>query len=273
MNNMYSEINEYYKAFESYQGVIDFKSLKFLLSLVSAALFVYGVYWSMYGGAWPVFYFHENVRFFMVMPFGMMVVLYWLHLEKIKNKLVISRVRAELKTKENNINTLKGMWLEWKVDKPACKYLSIAEDIDNILILEEKHRSDLYLTKKKLYDMFFSAESKPRVLILFMGISAAVIALSIASGSNIETIFIFYRDVSILQFLGMVVFVAFYVFVLWVVIKYICLIAVLGVEMWVDNYDGINSASKRRAGIFIIQLLRFHELEKRKDRGCISKYY
>lgn len=267
MNQVYLTINRYHSIFESYKDVIAFKSVWLWVSLIAILGFGYTIFWVFAQNSWPKSSMPQDQRMLIACFFELITIGCWLKLQSLKDRIVIKRAQKALEslnklTSETNINNLKSMWFEAVLMTPKEKYLSVAEDIDKMLMLEKKHKSSLSISQQDICNLIFTSESKSRTLIMFMGGSAAIIALSIANGANINSIFDFFHGVTIRQFLQATLIFSTSAIITYFFFRYILLVIILFFETCLDKADGFNTVSHRRASVFIRQLLKLYQLKK-----------
>ena len=81
------------------------------------------------------------------------------------------------------------MWFVKCVSSDQTKYLEIAEKIDKTLSLKEKYKSNFSFDSKQIGLLFFQPDSKARILTMFMGVCAAIIALSLAEPTRVKALY------------------------------------------------------------------------------------
>lgn len=272
MNHVFKTINEYHQSFESYKDVITLKSPWVWLSVLALILFGYSFFWYIDNTFLPLVSLPSEKRIFIVIFFEIITLICWVKLQIIRDRVVINRIQRLLKTEVNDMVELKSMWFEATLGQSKTSYLKLAEDIDKLVSLREKHKSNLSINKKQIAELLFSSESKNRVLGMFMGICASIVGLSIAGGATINNVFEFYEKESLYNLFGLVAKFSISVMLSFLVFRYILLVFLLMVELIFDKADGMNSTSSRRASIFINQLIALHQLEKaREPKDALNK--
>lgn len=262
MNHTNKIINWYHQYFESYAGIITIKSFWTWLSFASTSLFFLSIYWYIRKKSAPFIEIEQSERLLVILAFEVITMLCWFRLQFLRDQAVIKRCQAALSTKEENIEKLKEIWLESTLAAPKTSYLKIAEEIDKIITLQEKHRSSLAISKKHLAGLIFSNDSKNRTLAMLMGICAGTIAFSIAGGARIDDIFIFFEGVTPLELLATTVTISALIIFSFTLLRYLLLVFLLFIEVFFENTDNTDNTNPRRASIFIKQLLKFHQFEK-----------
>jgi len=157
---------------------------------------------------------------------------------------------------------LKKMWLKKHLPYKRSEYITLAENIDSALTLRTKHRSPIDYSKKDILEHILSSDSKNRMLAMFMGLSTFVVALSIAQGSSIETVFEFYKSATGQQFYKLFVVFPIVFFIGVIELKIIAIFIMRLAELFLDNFNGINGFSRLRTEAFINQLIRHYSFDK-----------
>ncbi len=270
-NHVHRTINRYHHYFESYRDVITYKSLWTWISVISLLGFLFFLGWYFRAAVIPTSDFEKGSRLALCVFFEITALLSWFRLQVLRNKEVVRRCQYLFDTNEDSISALKAKWLEVTLQIPRESYLELAEDIDRMMSLKERHKPSFSFDLKGVAELIFAAESKGRVLIMFMGVSAGFIALSIAGGATIDSIFEFYGLFTLSQTLIFIGTVSFVVMLTFQAMKYAALFCLHGIEVFVEKNDGLKTASNRRAGVFINQLLLFYHLKKGRVRVALEE--
>ncbi|WP_151713722.1 hypothetical protein [Acinetobacter bereziniae] len=187
-------INVYYDLFESFKKNLYIKNKLIWLLLLSLSIFVYSFYWYVNKDAFPYFPKVSNGwRLIFPILIEILVLFIWFLLLKQREKLIIKELQEILQSKQTKLYDLRKLWFSICVDSDSTKYLEIAEKIDKVLNMKDKYKSNFSLDAKQFGLWIFHPESKNRLLAMFMGICAAIIGLTIATGTNIYNIFNFYH--------------------------------------------------------------------------------
>lgn len=194
------------------------------------------------------------------------VLICWFKLEKQREKKIISRLQVLFATDKNNFYELKKLWFKNYVNSNPNTYLEIAEKIDKVLVLKEKYKSVFSFDTYSFGRLIFTSDSKNRLLAMFMGGVAALIALTISTGVNINNIFEIFNNYSLIKFIANVFVFSIFLMFLMLIIKGSILISVELLSSFGDQLDKDRATSKRRSRIFINQLLYFYDLPKPKIR-------
>lgn len=262
MNHIHKTANRYYMAFESYEGVIHLKSPLMYFFLLS----VCGMIFCMFGFAAllpvDVQILSKNCFIVSTFVFEVIALVVWGVLQTKKENRTIARMQRQLKSSSDTLKELKSEWFEKTLEITNTEYLSLASDLDKYLELKDRHRPILKLTSKQALDLLFSADSKNRVLAIFMGLCAATIALCIAAGTNIYTILEILESENLYVFFFMVFWVSLLLLGFYLVLRYSILLVYIIFENTTGKIDGLNSTSKRRVQIFINQLLQLHVVRR-----------
>ncbi|MEZ9142810.1 MULTISPECIES: hypothetical protein [unclassified Shewanella] len=264
MNHVYKTANRYYQDFESYEGVITFKSIWVLLSLLAFICMGYSFFWYMNLVNWPESNFSQLQKLFFALGFEATAILCSFRLQSLKTKRVISKMQQKLDVETDVLIELKSIWFKKTIGVKNTEYIELAEKLDTFLTLKTRHKSSLALTGRQFGDLFFSNESKNRILAMFMGLTALSIALCIAGGVNINTIFSLYENTDIAVYVFYICFFSILILGLYLVFRFVFVLAYEIMETLLGRLDGLKSTSDRRIRIFINQLLSLHVIEKAK---------
>ncbi|MDW3710614.1 hypothetical protein R9X34_01415 [Pseudomonas sp. 2023EL-01195] len=191
--------------------------------------------------------------------FEVAAIICWLRLQTLRDRAVIKRCQKAFRTKENDIDKLKEMWLGYTFNAPRTAYLKIAEEIDKIITLQEKYRPSLDINKKNLAELIFSSDSKNRTLAMLIALCAGTIALSIAGGARIDDIFIFFEGKDFLELLLTTITISAFIIFLFAILRYLLLVLLLPLEAFFYSPKNTNP---KRAGILIKQLIKSHQFQK-----------
>lgn len=224
--------------------------------------FGYSFLWYLDISIWPHVSMEQNFRLFVVMGFELLALLCWFLLQQKRDRLVLKNAQNLFNTKESNIVELKAMWFKSTLGIPTTEYLRLAEDINKLLDLREKHKSNLSIDRNQIINLIFSGDSKNRLLAMFMGVSAAIVGLCISGGASIENVFAFFDGESITSLVGGAAIFSSFIIMSYLMFRYVLLVILMFFELFVDKLDGMNSGSTRRARTFINQLIALHQLPK-----------
>lgn len=267
MGNLFKIINIYYDLFVSYKGVFSVKNKNLWFLIISFFIFIYSFYWYISLQAFPYLpAIGRSYRLIICIATEVVVLTCWFNLEKQREKIIIFRIQSLFNTNEDNFYELKKMWFKKCVNSNSNSYLEIAEKIDKVLILKEKYKSVFTLDTNSLGRIIFASESKNRLLAMFMGGVAAVIALTISTGVNIYSIFDFFYAYSLSRFVAHVFIFSVFFMLLILIIKGVAIVLIELISSFGDQLDRDKAVSKRRSRIFINQLLYFYDLPKPKIR-------
>ncbi|MEG0482497.1 MAG: hypothetical protein RR569_05255 [Acinetobacter sp.] len=267
MGNLFKIINAYYDLFESFRMILYFKNKLIWLLIFLIAIFLYSFYWYVNLKAFP--YFPKMIREYRLLFSILMEVLVLFIgflLVKQREKLIIKEIQIMFNSDESEFFKLRKLWFVKCVDSNFTKYLEIAEKIDKVLNMKEKYKSNFSFGSKQIGLLIFDPESKNRLLAMFMGICAAIIALTIATGVNIYNIFEFFESNSFSTIVALDLIFSVFLILAILIVKLILLIIFEVTVLWLDKLDKEKTISKRRSRIFINQLLFFYDLPKPKIR-------
>ncbi len=264
---LFKIINSYYDLFVSYKRVIYLKNKNIWFFVILFCVFAYSFFWYTTLNAFPYLpEFNQLYRLMLCIFMEVIVLLLWFKLEKQRERVIISRVQLLFATNEDNIYELKKMWFKKCVSANLNSYLEIAENIDKVLTLKEKYKSVFASDANSFGRLIFTSDSKNRLLAMFMGIVAALIALTISTGVNIYSIFIFFENYSLSKFIAHVFVFSVFLMLFILIIKGLIIAFVELISTFGDQLDKDRATSKRRSRIFINQLLYFYDLPKPKIR-------
>lgn len=267
MGNLFKIINIYYDLFESYKLIFYIKNIYIWVLFFSFSIFLCLFFWYIGVNA---FHFlpeiHRVYRLLICILMEIIVLICWFKLEKQREKKIISRLQVLFATDKNNFYELKKLWFKNYVNSNPNTYLEIAEKIDKVLVLKEKYKSVFSFDTYSFGRLIFTSDSKNRLLAMFMGGVAALIALTISTGVNINNIFEIFNNYSLIKFIANVFVFSIFLMFLMLIIKGSILISVELLSSFGDQLDKDRATSKRRSRIFINQLLYFYDLPKPKIR-------
>ncbi len=164
MDQIFKVINAYYNDFESYNGVISFKSFLFWIILFSLGAFFYSFYWYINLSAFP--YFPDLSRLWRILiciAFEISTLASWVALIKRRDNIIVQRLQNRFQSKEANILKLKSWWFKETLGVKPIEYLSIIDTIDKAITYKDKHKSNFNFGKKQVLDSIFHSESKNRL--------------------------------------------------------------------------------------------------------------
>jgi hypothetical protein len=179
-----------------------------------------------------------------------------------KGKLEIERAQKFLNSKENKSYRLRVEWFETCLAYKNTEYLGLAESLDKATKYREKYKSYSDFSAKDIAQFIFADDSKPRVLAMFLMLSAMLATLSVKDGATLTSVLEFYSEATPRQLLWIFFYAPSVIFIGYLEIKY-CLIALARVtERFFERLNGKNAYSKRKTRIFINELIRQCSLEK-----------
>lgn len=267
MGNIFKTVNTYYENFESFKEILYVKNKLLWLLIIGLILFFYSFYWYFNKNAFPYFTsISQNQRLIFSILTEIFVLYIWSLLLKEREKIIIKKLNKLFGVSESSYYKLKKMWFVKCVSSDQTKYLEIAEKIDKTLSLKEKYKSNFSFDSKQIGLLFFKPDSKARILTMFMGVCAAIIALSLASGSSIDNVFHFYKGMTFSSIIFLDFLISIFLMFAILIMKFTLIIIH---ELWIlflDKMDTKNSISKRKTRIFINQLLSFYNLPKSRIR-------
>jgi hypothetical protein len=227
----------------------------------------YTLVWYMEAISEPLFDLSKKSRLFFMLGFESVAIICWLRLQHLKEQKIIKTMQSKLNQSTNNLTKLKSIWFERTIGVSNTDYIDLAQKLDTFLHLKESHKSNLSLTGREIRDLFISSDSKNRILAMFMGLCAVTMALCIAAGTNINTIFELLKNENLVQLSFYIGLISVLIIGFFLVLRYLILLIYVALELLSGKIDGLNSKSKRRVSIFINQLLILHVIEKAKTKA------
>ena len=267
MGNLFKIINAYYNLFESYSSVVYLKNIKIWTFIFLFIVFLYSFYWYARVDVFPYFSnLGQTIRLIICIILEVILLCNLFLIMQQRDKIIIKNMQKVLGTNEQSLSKLKRIWLLKFLDVLPINYIEIAEKIDKLISLKERNQSVFVFGSKQAMNILFQPESKNRTLAMFMGGCAVVMSLCIAAGSNINDVFDFYKGASIEKIALLDFLLAFYIVIATLIFKYLCLMIFEVVGLFFDKIDKNRVVSRRRARIFINELLIFYDLPKGRFR-------
>lgn len=266
MNHVYRTVNRYHNQFESFKEVIRFRNLSIWIFVLSVIGMIYSIFHLLgieHGNTNQIL---VGLSFLSIFIFEVIAILAWVRIQYLRDKLVISSCQKRLKTDVKSIAELKALWFERTLDYKRTDYLQVASDIDKMIQLRDKHRSSFTFGKKQILNVVFSFDSKNRILAMFMGVCAIIVALSISSGASLENIYSFYREGELMLWISFAIILSILLMIAFLVIRHVTIFFIVIFENIFNMIDGESSTSRRRASNFINQLINQYELKKGRIR-------
>lgn len=266
MRNIYTTINEYYEAFESYSGVVTIKSKLTWVTLLALVMSIFTCLWFVELFQIDMLVFERSFRFIIMIVMFVLTLVCITALVSARDKKVIERLQRALVTKEIKLWRLRELWLDKYLPYKRYEYLELAECIDKSSSLREKYRDISDLSIRELGEYIFANDSKARVLAMFLMLAATIGTLSIRgeNGATLESIFMFYSTASTKELFTIFVFFPIVIFIAFIQLKIIAAGLVRLIERLFEKMNGSSAYSKRRAKIFINVLVRHVAFEKPK---------
>ena len=266
MDSINNIINRFHYRFYSYKDIVSIWSLWtwiMIFSFIGAATcFV----WYMNIISIDIIIIFREYRLILSLGFITIGMLSFFRFNSLRDNASIKSCQQEFGVDINNYTQLKRMWLKKNLPYKRSEYITLAENIDSALTLRVKHKSPIGFSKKDMLDHILSHDSKNRMLAMFMGFSTFIVALSIAYGSSIETVFEFYKSVTEQQFFNLFIVFPITFFIGIIELKVFTIFIMRLAELFLDNFNGINGFSRLRAEVFINQLVRHYSFDKPKIR-------
>lgn len=262
MRNIYTTVNEYYEIFVSSRGLVT-KSPLWVAIFVITALFALFTTLVMAGLVEFEWYPTTKKARFILFVVGFLLAMasgFKLILEK--GKLEIERAQKFLNSTESNSYRLRIEWLETCLAYKNTEYLGLAESLDKATEYREKYKSYSDFSARDIGQFIFADDSKPRVLAMFLMLSAMLATLSIKDGATLTSVLKFYDEATSGQLFWIIFYVPSVIFIGYLEVKYCFIGLARGFERFLERFNGKNAYSKRRTRIFINELIRQCSLEK-----------
>ena len=188
MGNLFKFINDYYDLFESNKSILKLNNRTLWLLIFLFILFVISFYWAVAPSSisWLPKY-SQIYKLIITICFEIIVLTFWFFIQKQRDNFIISNAQRQLQSTETNILTLKKLWFSTMITVSPTQYLELAEKIEKIIKIRKVNQSNFKFDLLDLGNLIFQPESKNRILAMFMGCFAAIVALSIKDGANIES--------------------------------------------------------------------------------------
>ncbi|WP_111895682.1 hypothetical protein [Acinetobacter sp. MB5] len=258
-------INMYYKEFESYgvfwklNNPILIFSIIFLVIFILAILNLFDLF-----NLYKKYSFLKDISPYIVLLSEVCFLIFFRALEEQRDIYLIEKYKHKYK-KVLTLREIKRKWFENTINIPFSEYASLAEKLDKYYFLEEKYSKPL-LTREKFMNYIFATDSKNRVLAMFMGVIALFTGLSIANGAKIEDLYIIFHSLNILKTFISIFVISLIIFLFGYMVRYILLMIINLFDFLFDTTTNMNRVSKRKKEIFIAELIKFHELPKKKHK-------
>lgn len=264
MSQVFRVVNQYYDDFESYRHVFKLGNFRFLTCILLMLLLIVSVLWRLQVISISFINVDNSVKTSFVFILEFLFVISCFSLNDLRDKQVVSNMQRKLKTNEKRIEKLKSLWLQKTIDIEVNEYLSLATELDSMLVLRKKHSGSYLSSLVNVMPFIYSSDSKNRILALFIAASAATVSLSIAAGANINDVFLVVNELGGDQILKYVFLAVFIIFAMVMGIKYTAWMICTALYLMSDKLKNINDVDEFRVSLFIRQLLASHTLKKAK---------
>lgn len=266
MRNINTVINEYYETFESSRGLLANSPYWVISFVVTCILALYTSIMMLDFITYDWVALSRKTRFILFLVGFLAAFSVGIKLVLEKNKLNIKRAQKFLQSNESKLYRLKAEWFEACLAHDRSEYLKLAESLDKVSGYREKYKSSSDFSAKDIAQFIFADDSKPRVLAMFLMLSALVATLSVREEASLTTVLDFYWEATAEQLFLIFVYFPTGVFIGYLEIKYFLIGLARGAERFFESFNGKNAFSKRRTHIFIKELIRECSLEKPRVR-------
>ncbi|MES1938204.1 hypothetical protein C27AD_17683 [Salinisphaera hydrothermalis C27AD] len=106
----------------------------------------------------------------------------------VAEKFILKSAKAELGQEFEDLVEAKSAWLQDKLMLTSLDFLKISRDLKEIIATRKIYTRNLEYTGEQVRGWFIEADSKDRLIVVFMGCIAAIVAFIIAGGANIVDI-------------------------------------------------------------------------------------
>ena len=252
----------YYKEFESYGRFWRLKNPMLILAICSLMIFIVLVF-NLFDSHKRNYFFQDSGIFFVFIA-EVCTLLFFRGLDKQRDGQITEKYE-KIYNRKLKLREIKKKWLENTIDIPVHEYAILAEKIDKYYMLEEKYAKPS-LSRDKFIGYIFSSDSKNRVLAMFMGLVALFMGLNVASGSNVENLYAIYESLNFLEALLWIFFISLIILLFTYMFRLSLLMIFNFLDFLFDNTASVNRISKRKKEIFISELIKFHELPKKRHK-------
>lgn len=183
----------------------------------------------------------------------------WGRLYLLRDKLVVSTLQNRAKTESSTLKEVRCEWLNVTFGVTRMDYLNLAKEINEMLELKKSNTHALSFNRKQLLQFLLIDGTHTRILNALLAISAAIVALSIAGGANLDTVFRFYSGLSSSQLFGLYFIATFVLMFLYGALVYFAQILIFVFDISIAKLDGLNSQSDVRAKRLIVDLLDLYK--------------
>jgi hypothetical protein len=266
MDNINNIINRFHYRFYSYKDIISILSLWTWVMIMSFIASGLCLVWHLDIITTNVLIVSKGYKLFISVWFIVIGMLSFFRFYMLRDEVAIKLCKKELGLNSNSYAHLKMVWLKRNLPYKRSEYITLAENIDSALTLRTKYKSLTEHSKKGILEYLMTNDSKNRLLAMFMGLSTFVIALSIAYGSSIESVFEFYKSATNKDLVNLFIVIPIFFFIGVLELKILIISIVRGVELFLDNFNGVNGFSRLRAKVFINELVKHYSFEKPRVR-------
>ncbi len=197
MENISRQAKDYYVEFEKN----DWRNMPTWVSLLAwLAFFVVGLY-----TFFSIFAFNDiEAKRNLIWPLMVLELVGLFALEKAKEdrrKTILKKFNRQYsnmycQNRFLDIDMCKRQFLRVNIGKAENEYLSLAQDINKVLELQEMLRPPLSRTLSQLHLYIYNPDSKPRINALLIMLFSSIIVLSSKEGAGIANVFAFYEGLT-----------------------------------------------------------------------------
>ena len=261
-SNINFRINEFYTTFYSFKSVIHVKNIWIWLGFINLLILCTSLLWITSLVQIPFLSDSKSLK--LLIGFISLMIMFAIQLRLIfmRDHLSRKKCQKEFSTSEKSIGKLETEWFKRYVSEDTSSYLSLANNLENYMKLRRDNFAEL--KPDDWIEYIFNDSSKNRIMTMFMGVSAAIIGLSISAGSNMTDIFNFFSPATSKDFLVLFIYFPITVFIAALELKVILTAISRSLGFLSETYNGKNTYNPNRTKVFIRELVRRYDFEKLK---------
>lgn len=259
--SLFRSINYYHNTFYSYTKIVKRHPLWAIGSLLFFLLFSISLvfYLAQKDTIFGYIRLSKNQHLGTIVVFQVLSMACWGRLYLLRDKLVVSTLIDRAKTESSTLKEVRSEWINVTFGVTRTGYLGLAKEINELLELKKQNTHNLSLNRKQLLQFLLIDGTHTRFFNALLAISAAIVALSIAGGANLDTVFEFYKSYSFGQLVGLYFIVTLVLMFFYCALVYLTQILIFVWDITIANLDGLSSQSDVRARRLIVDLLDLYK--------------
>lgn len=191
MRQVFAISNLYYRDFENIFNYVPIRNIRMIFVLASGACFVSACI-HVLGDIFRGTAVNGLKDFLLLIMFEVFFLISWFVALEFKKQQVLLKFRKEYCSDKLTLDTIKRKRLSDLMNCSPQQFTNQAKELDELLLLHEKYRSQFELTTEHCRNWFFSYDARPRLLTLLVFIASAILVLSVREGATLSTVFEFY---------------------------------------------------------------------------------